>query len=197
MIGKIKGIVEEKNEDTVIIDVNGVGYEIYCSNKTIQKIPSVGEHAKLEIETHVRENEIKLFGFITTNEKNWFKMLQNVQGVGAKVATAILGTITVEQLQDAIAIQDKNTIAQTPGVGPKVAQRIITELKDKTGTINVPDIGQHDTTEPNERNDALSALVNLGYSAQQAHVAVVKAQKESKKQDSATLIRLALKELSR
>ena len=204
MIGKLKGIVDGTGEDWIILDVQGVGYQVHCSPRTLSALPANGEAASLAIETHVRETEIKLYGFDSDLERNWFRLLQNVQGVGAKVALAILGTLSPGDLASAIALQDKAMVARAPGVGPKVAQRIVSELKDKapalsgdtSGTIGLQqEIGEG--LAGSAVQDAVSALTNLGYSGQQASAAVGVALKEAGEDaGSATLIRLGLRELS-
>lgn len=204
MIGKLKGVVDSLGEDWIIVDVHGVGYQVHCSSRTLFALPSIGEATTLAIETHVRETEIKLFGFSSDIEREWFRLLQSVQGVGAKVALAILGTLTPGEIASAIALQDKATVSRAPGVGPKVAQRIVAELKDKapalsgdaTGTIGLQqELG--DGVAPGAVQDAVSALTNLGYSSQQASAAVSAAlQNAGEDAPSATLIRLGLKELS-
>ena len=131
MIGKLKGLIDSYGEDFVILDVGGVGYQVHCSTRTLQALPSPGEAAVLSIETYVREDQIKLFGFKSDIEREWFRLLQTVQGVGAKVALAVLGTLPPAELANAIALRDKAAVTRTPGVGPKVAERIVTELKDK------------------------------------------------------------------
>src|SRR6202051_2499478 len=131
MIGKLKGVIDSYGEDSVILDVNGVGYLVHCSGRTLQELPRVGEAATLSIETYVREDQIRLFGFLTGVERTWFRLLQTVQGVGAKVAFAVLGTLKPADLANAVATRDKAMIARSPGVGPKVAERIVNELKDK------------------------------------------------------------------
>ncbi len=131
MIGKLKGIVDSHGEDFVILDVHGVGYIVHCSGRTLQKLPRPGEAATLAIETQMREDSIKLFGFLSEVERDWFRLLQSVQGVGAKVALAIQTVLDVAELASAIACQDKAAIARAPGVGPKLAARIASELKDK------------------------------------------------------------------
>ena len=131
MIGKLRGIIDSYGEDAVIVDVNGVGYLVHCSVRTLQELPRAGEAVTLSIETHVREDQIRLFGFTSDIEREWFKLLQTVQGVGTKVALAVLGTLKPADLASAIAMRDKAMVARTPGVGPKVAERIVTELKDK------------------------------------------------------------------
>jgi Holliday junction DNA helicase RuvA len=131
MIGKLKGLLDSYGEDSVIVDVNGVGYLVHCSTRTLQELPGPGEPVTLAIETHVREDQIRLFGFTSDIEREWFRLLQTVQGVGTKVALAVLGTLKPADLASAIAMRDKAMVARTPGVGPKVAERIVTELKDK------------------------------------------------------------------
>src|SRR5881394_4270759 len=131
MIGKLKGIIDSYGEDFIVLDVNGVGYLVHCSARTLQALPAAGEATTLSIETHVREDQIRLFGFLSDVEREWFRLLQTVQGVGAKVALSVLGTLPPSDLANAIALRDKASVARTPGVGPKVAERIVTELKDK------------------------------------------------------------------
>lgn len=204
MIGKLKGILDTIGEDTIILDVNGVGYEVYCSSMTFAYLPSVGEACALSIETHVRETEIKLFGFSNDAEREWFRLLQSVQGVGAKVALAIQSTLSASDLASAIALQDKAMVSRAPGVGPKVAQRIVLELKNKVPAFTgagaaemglAADIG--DGVAPSSIQDAVSALGNLGYSSQQAAGAISSAlAKAGEGADSATLIRMGLKELA-
>ena len=170
MIGKLKGIIDSYGEDFVILDVQGVGYVVQCSSRTLQKLPQVGEAASLSIETHVREDAIRLYGFASDGERDWFRLLQSVQGVGAKVALAILGIMAPNELTSAIAMQDKAAVARTPGVGPKLAQRIVSELKDKAPQFGSVDpnlarlAGDESTSAPKPVQDAISALVNLGYS---------------------------------
>src|SRR6516225_2540431 len=131
MIGKLKGIIDSYGEDFIVLDVNGVGYLVQCSARTLQELPGVGQPITLSIETYVREDQIRLFGFRTDVEREWFRLLQTVQGVGAKVALSVLGTLKPADLASAIAMRDRAMVARTPGVGPKVAERIVTELKDK------------------------------------------------------------------
>jgi Holliday junction DNA helicase RuvA len=176
MIGKLKGIVDSHGEDFVILDVQGVGYIVHCSGRTLQKLPRPGEAAALAIETHMREDSLKLFGFVSETERDWFRLLQSVQGVGAKVALAIQTVLDVAELASAIACQDKAAIARAPGVGPKLAARIASELKDKaaaSGTASAEDarFGGLDGGQPAAAQDALSALVNLGYGRPQAAAA--------------------------
>src|ERR1700746_2467410 len=182
MIGKLKGLIDSYGEDFVILDVGGVGYHVHCSGRTLQALPAPGEAAVLSIETYVREDQIKLFGFRSDHEREWFRLLQTVQGVGAKVALAVLGTLKPAELATAIAMRDKATVARTPGVGPKVAERIVTELKDKAPAYAGLDpavvrlSGAVDEKRaPQPVADAVSALINLGYGQPQAAAAVAAA----------------------
>ena len=205
MIGKLKGVVDSYGEDSIILDVNGVGYLVHCSTRTLQELPGVGEPATLSIETHVREDQIRLFGFSTGIEREWFRLLQTVQGVGVKVALAVLSTLKPADLATAIAMRDKATVARTPGVGPKVAERIVTELKDKAPAYTVVDpavvrlSGALDEKRaPQPMSDAVSALVNLGYGQPQAAAAVAAAARDAGEgSDVRQLIRLGLKELAK
>ena len=205
MIGKLKGIVDTYGEDYIILDVGGVGYQVYCSARTLQALPSPGELATLSIETHVREDQIRLFGFASDLEREWFRLLQTVQGVGAKVAMSVLGTLKVSELASAVAMRDKATVARAPGVGPKGAERIVTELKDRAPTFaNVDPAVVHlagaldEKRAPRPVADAVSALVNLGYGHPQAAAAIAAAARNAGEgADTATLIRQGLKELSR
>src|SRR6478752_6477440 len=179
MIGKLKGIIESYGEDSVIIDVNGVGYLVHCSARTLQELPAAGQGAALSIETHVREDQIKLFGFLTDVEREWFRLLQTVQGVGAKVALSVLSTLKPGDLASAIAMGDKAAIRRAPGVGPKVAERLVIELKDKAPAYADidPAVIQlsgaiSDKRAPRPVLDAVSALVNLGYGQPQAAAAI-------------------------
>ena len=203
MIGKLKGSVDEIGEDYVLVDVHGVCYLAFCSARTLSKL-NVGEAVVLFIETYVREDQLKLFGFTTPLEREWFRLLQVVQGIGSKVALAVLSTLTPSELANAIALQDKTAISRAPGVGPKVAIRILTELKNKAPAfageaVNMAlkqQIGEGVASAPVA--DAVSALTNLGYSRDQAANAVAAALKNGGEgADSAKLIRLGLKELSR
>ncbi len=171
MIGKLKGKIDSVGEDFLILDVNGVGYIVQCSARTLAHLPRTDEPVALAIETQVREDSIRLYGFLTDAERDWFRLLQTVQGVGAKVALAILGVLDVGALAAAIARQDKAAISRAPGVGPRLAARILAELKDKTAdssTIVLTPAGTQDT--PAE--DAIAALMRLGYSRPQAADAV-------------------------
>jgi Holliday junction DNA helicase RuvA len=205
MIGRLKGIIDAYGEDHVVLDVNGVGYLVHCSARTLQALPAQGEPAVLSIETHVREDQIRLFGFISDVEREWFRLLQTVQGVGVKVALAVLGTLKPGELGSAVAMRDKATIGRTPGVGPKVAERIVTELKDKApahADIDPAVIrlsgAVEDRRAPQPTADAVSALVNLGYGHPQAAAAIAAASRNAgDSAQTAQLIRLGLKELAK
>ena len=205
MIGKLKGIIDSYGEDNLILDVNGVGYEVHCSARTLQALPAEGEAATLSIETHVREDMIKLYGFASDAERGWFRLLQTVQGVGAKVALSVLGTLKPSELATAVAMRDKAMVARTPGVGPKVAERIVTELKDKAPAFANVDPAVvslsgalDDQRAPRPVTDAISALVNLGYGQPQAAAAIAAASRSAGEHaETAQLIRLGLKELSK
>jgi holliday junction DNA helicase RuvA len=205
MIGKLRGVIDSYGEDNVILDVNGVGYLVHCSARTLQELPPAGELATLSIETYVREDQIRLFGFMTEVEREWFRLLQTVQGVGAKVALAVLGTLKPADLASAIALRDKAMVARTPGVGPKVAERIVTELKDKAPAYADVDPALvrlsgalEDKRAPQPISDAVSALVNLGYGQPQAAAAVAAAARSAGEgAEVKTLIRLGLKELAK
>ncbi len=205
MIGKLKGIVNSYGEDYVILDVNGVGYQVHCPARVMQSLPAPGEPATLSIETYVREDQIRLFGFATDTEREWFRLLQTVQGVGARVALSVLGTLKPSELASAIALRDKASVARSPGVGNKVAERIVSELKDKAPAFASVDpavvhlAGALDEkSAPKPVADAVSALVNLGYGQPQAAAAIAAAARNAGEgADTATLIRQGLKELAK
>jgi Holliday junction DNA helicase RuvA len=204
MIGKLKGLIDGYGDDYVHLDVNGVVYEAFCSTKTIATLPQVGHATVLHVEMIVREDMIRLYGFATPEEKAWFNTLMTVQGVGARVALSVLSTLSAGELQSAIALQDKAMSGRANGVGPRLALRLITELKGKVPTgigIDAGTLGlQQAIGEGVARSnvsDAVSALTNLGYSSAQASAAVARiVQREGDDADTATLIRLGLRELS-
>ncbi len=189
MIAKLRGIVDSLGDDWVIIDVGGVGYLAFCSSRTLGRMVS-GEAASLVIETHVREDHIHLYGFGDTAERDWFRLLTTVQGVGAKVGLGILSTLNADELVHAVASADKAAISRTSGVGPKLATRILSELKDKVGALALGLAGQGATSPAggapsggdnamrSEISDAVSALVNLGYSPSDALGAVSNAARD-------------------
>jgi Holliday junction DNA helicase RuvA len=204
MIGKLKGVVDSLHEDHVILDVHGVGYVVSCSTRTLQRLPRAGEAAVLAIETQVREDAIRLFGFLSDSERDWFRILQNVQGVGSKVALAILSILPPLELTSAIALQDKVLIARAPGVGPKLAARIVSELKDKAGVLGDVDAGAMTLAGGDSApagsgaaREAISALINLGYPRPQAATAIAASLKAlGETAETAALIRRGLKELA-
>lgn len=203
MIGKLKGRIDSSGTDWVIIDVAGVGYHVFCSSKTLAALPSPGKAAELHTEMLVSQDMIRLVGFSTQAEREWFRLLQSVQGVGTKVALAILSTLSTTELANAIALADKAMVGRAPGVGKKLAERIVLELKDKTPAFSAGDFGvaalraELDAPRPTAAADAVSALVNLGYGQALAGLAVSAAMKKSgDDQSTEKLIRLALKELA-
>jgi Holliday junction DNA helicase RuvA len=205
MIGKLRGVIDAYGEDNVVLDVHGVGYLVHCSVRTLQALPPAGEATTLAIETWVREDQIRLFGFATDLEREWFRLLTGVQGVGAKVALAVLSTLRTAEIANAIVLGDKAAVTRTPGVGAKLAQRIVTELKDKAPQFASVDpavvqlSGElADKRAPQPISDAVSALVNLGYGEIQASAAIAAAVRAAG--DGATtqsLIRLGLRELAK
>ncbi len=203
MIGKLKGIVDSLGEDFVILDVQGVGYIVHCSGRTLRKLPRPGEAMALAVETQMREDSIKLFGFASDAERDWFRLLQSVQGVGSKVALGVQTVLGVEELAAAIAQQDKAAIARAPGVGPKLAARIVAELKDKAAVSGMGDAiaAQAASTgggQPAAAQDALSALVNLGFGRPQAAAAVAASLAAlGESAPAPELIRFGLKELAK
>jgi len=207
MIAKLKGIIDSIFDDSCIVDVGGVGYLVSASSKTLSRL-NIGQAASLLIETVVREDAILLFGFFDAWEKEWFLTLTKVQGVGAKVALSILSALSPSELSLAVSAQDKNLFLRASGVGPKLAARLVTELKDKIVTIPVGNIRQ-DNPEveptPLERTedshsdvleDVISALVNLGYQRLEAYKAASKVYGQNQDKNVSELIRLALKEFA-
>jgi Holliday junction DNA helicase RuvA len=204
MIGKLKGLIDQLGEDFVILDVSGVGYVVHCSPRTLQSLPRPGEPATLVIETQLREDSLRLYGFPSEAERDWFRLLQSVQGVGAKVALAIDGVLGASDLAAAVAMQDKAALARAPGVGPKLAARLVAELKDKALPAGVPGPvaallgGQAGGKAPAPAvEDAITVLVNLGYGRAQAAAAVAtSAAALGEDVGSAELIRRGLKQLT-
>lgn len=221
MIAKLRGIIDTIGEDYCVVDVNGVGYLVFASSKTLARLIK-GKQFSLLIETVVREDSISLFGFYDAWEKEWFSTLTKVQGVGAKVCLSILSALSPSQLAQAVSAQDKNSFTRASGVGPKLAARLVTELKDKIVTIPVElttraDLNPETAAEepsateetevyedaiqgrienPMKLDDAISALVNLGYQRLEAYQAVNKANASQPDADVAALIKLALKEFA-
>jgi len=204
MIGKLKGLVDSFSNDSVLIDCGGVCYEAFCSSRTLQALPRVGEASVVFIETIVREDMIRLYGFSNEAEKAWFNLLMTVQGVGARVALAILSALSPSEISSAIALQDKAMMGRASGVGPKLAVRLITELKGKVpagGAIDAGTLGLQSALGEGLASgtitDAVSALTNLGYSSVQASAALARiVAREGEDTPTEKLIRLGLRELS-
>ncbi len=206
MIGKLKGIVDSIGTDCAVIDVQGVGYVVFAPARVLGHLPGVGEAVSLAIETVVREDMIRLYGFQTEAERDWFRALQSVQGVGAKVALAILSVLSVDEVASAVALQDDKMVARANGVGPKLAKRIVAELKDRapaSGVVIPITAGIKSAAAPQvspellAKADAVSALMNLGYPEPQASAAIAGALRRLEADaEVKVLIREGLKELS-
>jgi Holliday junction DNA helicase RuvA len=222
MIGRLAGRIEMKADDHVLIDVRGVGYVVYCSDRTLAALPGVGAATALWTDLLVREDLLQLFGFPTLVEKEWHRLLMSVQGVGAKASLAILGTLGAEGVSRAIALGDWNAVKAAKGIGPKTAQRVVNELKDKApaimamgvvsaGAVAVQDEEADAVLEPvktppppvsraapsaSAQAEALSALTNLGYAPGEAAGAVVQAAGDAPEAETPALIRAALKLLA-
>ena len=206
MIAKLRGLVDSVGQDNAVLDVSGVGYLVFASKRTLSALPPPGDVAALLIDTHVREDHIHLYGFLEAAERDWFGLLCTVQGVGARVALAILSVLPPERLVQAVAAQDKAALTQASGVGPKVAGRIVSELKDKAGSIALGAMagalgdeagGTVVVPSGGVSEDAVSALVNLGYRRVEAFGAVARAAGQLGGDASVeSLIRVGLKELA-
>ena len=200
MIGKLSGLVDSIAEDGVILDVGGVGYLVHCPSSTLSRL-SVGAHASLMIEMTVSEDAIRLYGFASAEEREWFRLLQTVQSVGAKVALSVLSTLSPRELQRALALSDKAMIGRASGVGPKLALRIATELKDKAPAMMMRGDGEHHALPAAPRGpsaDAVAALLKLGYSDGQAAEAVARAMNDlGESAETGSLIREALRGMGR
>ena len=202
MIAKLTGILDSVGDDWAILEVGGVGYLVFCSTRTLAQLPGTGEAVSFVIETHIREDHIHLYGFLDHAERDWFKLLTTVQGVGAKVGLGIQSVLGPKELTDAILAQDKGMITRAPGVGPKLATRLLTELKDKVGGMASVAPAMAGAVAANDTDraameDAVSALVNLGYRRGDAFGAVTGAMR-SIGDDAGVedLIRAGLKELT-
>ena len=201
MIGRLRGRVDGRGEGWALIDVGGVGYMVEGSPRMLDNLPSDGEAVSLAIETYIREDQFRLFGFLHEEDRVWFRLLMSVQGVGAKVALAIQGVLSAADLTQAIAAEDKAMVARAPGVGPKVAQRIVQELRDKVPeaqfTANVGDADGASGAASKAMSEAMSALTNLGYQRALANSALLAARKTLGDDAGSVeaLIKQALKEL--
>ena len=218
MIGKLTGRVDYKGSDHVLLDVNGVGYVVHCSDRTLAALPGKGEAAALFTELLVREDLLQLFGFTTLYEREWHRLLTSVQGVGAKASMAILGTLGAEGVARAISLGDAAAVKAAPGVGPKLAQRVVNELKDKApgvmamggevieamGEAPAATLPQTSAATPapavrpssSSQAETLSALKNLGYAPAEAAMAVAQAAGDTPEAETPALIRAALKLLA-
>jgi Holliday junction DNA helicase RuvA len=209
MIGRLTGEVAHVAEDHVLLDVGGVGYVVYCSSRTLGGLPPVGEGARLYTEMLVREDLMQLFGFPSMAEREWHRLLTTVQGVGAKVSLGILGTLGIEGISRAISLADATTVRRAPGVGPKLATRIVNELKNKAPAMmatagaeaaakprKAPPGKDSAESDPVASADALSALMNLGYDGAEAASAVARAATDLPDADAQALIKAALKALA-
>ena len=218
MIGKLSGRIDYRGDDHVLLDVRGVGYIVYCSDRTLMALPGVGEAVALYTDLLVREDLLQLFGFTSLVEKEWHRLLMSVQGVGAKASMAILGTLGPEGVSRAIALGDWNAVKAAKGIGPKTAQRVVNELKDKAPTVMAMsggpaaapvDVSEDAVIEPvaapatpraassgSAQSEALSALANLGYAPGEAAAAVATALGDAPELDTGSLIREALKLLA-
>ena len=204
MIGKLTGIIDSFYEDYLILDVAGVGYRVFCSAKTMGKMPTKGGTAALWIETQVREDHIHLIGFADTVEQQMFNLLSTVQGVGAKVALAILSALTPSDIQMAVMAADGKAFTRANGVGPKLGVRLITEFKGKMGTLGsnetMPVFGVSGTKAPVQNQameEAISALANLGYARIEAGMVVANILRQNPDLATAELIRLSLREIGK
>jgi holliday junction DNA helicase RuvA len=200
MIAKLTGRVDQAGDGYAVIDVGGVGYQVFCSARCLGRLPQAGGEASLLIETHVSQDHIHLYGFADAAERGWFRLLTTVQGVGSKVALSLLSTLAPAELASAIAAQDKASLARAQGVGPKLAARIAAELKDKAGGVALGSAALAGSGGAGEldRNgaDAVSALVNLGYRRMDAFGAVLDAQRRLGNAASLdALIKAGLREL--
>ena len=218
MIGKLSGRIDYRSDDHILLDVRGVGYMVYCSDRTLAALPSVGEAVALYTDLVVREDLLQLFGFPTLVEKEWHRLLMSVQGIGAKASLSILGALGADGVSRAIALGDWNAIKAAKGIGPKTAQRVVIELKDKAPTVMAmagqsatpaavtDDVIEGDVPAPqpapkpqpvavqsNAQADALSALQNLGYSPSEAAAAVAQVMADAPETETSGVIRAALK----
>jgi Holliday junction DNA helicase RuvA len=201
MIARLRGLVDSAGPDSAVIDVGGVGYLVFGSSRTLSRLPRPGEATALHIETHVREDHIHLYGFIDAAERDWFRLLLTVQGVGGKVALAILSALSPDELGRAVAAGDRASLSRASGVGPKLAARLATELKDKAAGFAVaaaPAVGAAHVGVIGAAGEAVSALVNLGYRRVEAEDAILQALASTGEgAPAATLVRAGLRALGK
>lgn len=195
MLHHIKGTLIEKKQDIIVVDVNGIGFEISVSNMTYLSIPDEGDIVTLYLHTQVREDDIHLYGFSTSAEKALFKLLISVSGIGPKVARNILSNIQIDELINAVVTKDLPRLSSVPGLGKKTAEKIIVELKEKMGNLQLS--GHHTAGNHAILSDAVSALINLGYKQQQSRDVVEEVLKDNQSLDIGEVIRLSLKRLSK
>lgn len=201
MIALLRGRIVAVSDDTAVVDVGGVGYLVHASVRTLAELRGQREVVELHIDTQVREDAITLFGFVDPAERVWFRLLQSIQGVGARIALAVVGTLGPAQLIAAVAAQDRTALTRVSGVGPKLAARIVAELKDRVGSLPARPVAGPVAVAPpppaSSLEDAVSALVNLGYGRSEAYAAAARsASAAGAASDVAALIRLALRELA-
>ncbi len=208
MIGKLKGIIDSIGDNYLLLDVNGVCYEVFVSGYSLSQVQGVGTAATLLIETHMREDHIHLYGFVSEEERSWFRLLTTVKGVGTKMALAFLSALSPSDLSVALVSQDHAALTTISGVGKKLAERVVTELKDKVGTLPTTGLGSVGlanlstsmTGIPEVDNiitDAVSALVNLGYTRSDAFIKVSAIVSDSPEISVEELIRISLKEMAK
>jgi Holliday junction DNA helicase RuvA len=198
MIARLRGLLVSFASDQAVIDVQGVGYLVFASTRTLSQLGAIGDEVVLHTEMQVSEDDIRLIGFASAEERDWFRLLTSVQGVGARVALAILSALTGDELHRAIASGDKAMVARAQGVGPKLAQRIVNELKDKAGGVVLGGGGAPVLAAAGFGADAVSALQNLGFRPAEASAAVAKAEAELGAEATLdALVRLALKKAAR
>lgn len=201
MIAKLTGLIDFISENFIILNVGGVGYRVFCSTKTIAKLPAKGQEVSVFIETQVREDHIHLFGFYDATEQQVFNLLTVVQGVGAKVALGILSVLSPAEIQMSVMTGDSKAFTRAAGVGPKLGVRLVTELKGKMGSLGKDEqmipISDHgtDVADSGVLSDAVSALVNLGYSRTEAGILAAKTLRNHPQAKTSELIRLVLKEI--
>ena len=213
MIARLRGVLDGTATDQAVIDVNGVGYLVFAAARTLDRMPKPGTPVTLLIDTHVGEDHIRLYGFLEASERDWFRLLLTVQGVGARVALAILSALAPDQIAQAIAVNDPKMLVRADGVGPKLAARIVNELKDKTAHLSLAALAPGSKAQgggaatamvavaaigtEGVAGDAISALVNLGYGRTEAFAAVMRASRDlGEGADLQALIPAALKELA-
>jgi len=198
VIAKLRGLLDGFGADHAVIDVGGIGYLVSASSRTLSQLGAIGDEVVLHTEMLVGEDFLRLVGFASAEERDWFRLLISVQGVGARVALAILSALTIDEVHRAVASGDHAMVARAQGVGPKLAQRIVNELKDKAGGIALGSGGAVSAPVGSKAQDAVSALANLGFRPVEAAAAVAKAEAELGPEATLdALVRVALKKVAR